>query len=57
MHKIEKILLLSFGGGGISQGEDNMHKIEKILLVSLGGAGISQGESRDMSRNVMSHLA
>ena len=57
MHKIEKILLLSFGGGGISQGEDNMCKIEKILLVSLGGAGISQGESRDMSRNVMSHLA
>ena len=57
MHKIEKILLLSFGGGGISQGEDAIHKIEKIILVSLGGAGISQGESRDMSRNVMSHLA
>ena len=54
MHKIEKILL---GSAVISQGEDNMCKIEKILLVSLGGAGISQGESRDMSRNVMSHLA
>ena len=57
MHKIEKMLLVSLGGAFISQGEDNMCKIEKILLVSLGGAGISQGESRDMSRNVMSHLA
>ena len=57
MCKIEKILLVSLGGAGIFQGEDNMCKIEKILLVSLGGAGISQGESRDMSRNVMSHLA